>query len=75
MSNLQILREQIALRWAENYGIINYKVEGNKMVYYKTYRKYLMNPAYSMKHTINLDTGHELVEHCKRVVSSGYDNV
>ena len=61
--------------WAETYGIINYKVKGNKMIYNKSYRAYLSNPAYTVQHTVNLDTmKEEPTRILKRVVKDGFQN-
>lgn len=63
-----------ALRWAERYGILNYKVNKNLMIYYVSYPAYLRNPRYTIKHTVNLDTMRETTEPCKRFVSEGLAN-
>lgn len=42
--------DQLALKYAEKYGIIDYKVINNEMVYYE----YLPNETY--KAIVNLDT-------------------
>lgn len=73
--NLSISRQQKALMFVEKYGIITYKITGNKLVFYKTYPAYLGSPAYSMRHIVNLDTGIELVEHSKKVVKEGMYNI
>lgn len=49
-------KELRALRYAERYGILNYKVKGNRMIYYANYPEYLSEPRYTMKVTVRLDT-------------------
>lgn len=49
-------KEQIALEYAEKYGIIEYKVKGNRMIYYANYPEYLSEPRYTMKVTVRLNT-------------------
>lgn len=67
--------DSIALQYAERYGIITYKVKGNLMIFYKSYRAYLNNKAYSVKHTINLTTGVETTKVLKKLVREGFQNV
>ena len=45
-----------ALEYAEKYGILEWKVKSNKMIYLVSYPKYLSNPAYTVEFTIDLDT-------------------
>lgn len=49
-------KEQIALQYAEKYGILDYKVKGNRMIYYANYPAYLTEPKYTMKVTVRLNT-------------------
>lgn len=56
---------QKAICWAERYGIVKYRVKGNKMIYNRSYPAYLNEPAYTIQHTVNLDTMTE--EHTKRL--------
>jgi hypothetical protein len=49
-------REQIALQYAEKYGIVDYKINGNRMIYYANYPEYLNNPRYTIKVTVRLNT-------------------
>lgn len=49
-------KEDKALLYAEEHGIINYKVKGNRMIYYHNYPAYLNNPPYTVKYTVRLDT-------------------
>jgi len=55
-----------ALAFAERYGIVDYKVQGKTMVYYKQYTEYLNNPRYTIKHTVYLDSGREVTKQLKR---------
>lgn len=55
-----------ALAFAERYGIVDYKVQGKTMVYYKQYPEYLNNPRYTIKHTVYLDSGREVTKQLKR---------
>jgi lipopolysaccharide export system protein LptC len=50
-----------ALRFAEKYGVIDYKVESNHMEYYKEYWS-----EGGFTHTINLDTMKEIVIKTKK---------
>ena len=71
----KIYYEERALRWAEQYGIIEYKVQGNKMIYVQTYGGGYEKP-YTMKSTINLDTmTTESRIKLKRLNRKGYYNV
>lgn len=37
VANQNKTKEDIALEYAEKYGIIGYKVKGNRMIYYANY--------------------------------------
>ena len=52
-------KEHKALLYAEEHGIIDYKVKGNRMIYYENHAAYLDNPRYTIKVTIRLDTMQE----------------
>ena len=67
--------EDIALMYAERYGIITYRVVGGKMIFNKTYKAYLGQPTYTVQHTIDLNTGQETTKRLSRVMKDGYDNV
>lgn len=54
--NNQERKELIALQYAEKYGIVEYKVKGNRMIYYANYPAYLAEPRYTMKVTVRLNT-------------------
>lgn len=49
-------KELIALQYAERHGIVDYKVKGNRMIYYANYPAYLTEPRYTMKVTVRLNT-------------------
>ena len=49
--------ESLALRYAEKYGIIEYRVKGNSMIYNVSYPAYLYNKRYTIQHEVNLITG------------------
>lgn len=66
--------EMIALHFAEQYGIINYKVKGNQMIYNVSYPAYLSNPRYTIQHIVNLDTLKEQTKRLKRFDSNGLVN-
>ena len=66
--------EEIALRYAERYGIIEYKVIKNIMRFNVSYPAYLGNPRYTIQHEINLDTGAEKTKQLKRFDSKGLHN-
>lgn len=54
--------EELATAYAEKYGICEYKVKGNTMVYYTSYP--LERTTY--KATVNLDITHEFREAMRR---------
>ena len=45
-----------ATLYCEQYGIIQYRVKGNLLIYNVSYPAYLNQPHYTIQHTINLDT-------------------
>ena len=49
-------KEQRALQYAEEKGILDYKVKGNRMIYYANYPEYLSEPRKTYKVTVRLDT-------------------
>jgi len=72
----KIYYEERALQWAEQYGIIEYKVQGNKMIYVQTYNGGMYEKPYTMKSTINLDTmTTESRVRLQRLNRKGYYNV
>lgn len=66
--------EQRALEYAERYGIIDYKVQNNLMIYKVSYPAYLSQPHYTVKRTVNLDTGEVKSEMMKRYSKEGEHN-
>ena len=67
------LHEKNALTFCEKYGIIDYKVKSNQLIYYRNcaiaqgiYRTY--------KHIVNLDTMQESVKELKRINKKGFIN-
>lgn len=55
-----------ALYFAETYGILDYSIKGSIMIFYRNYPKYLNNPAYTVKHMIDLVTMNETTQILKR---------
>ena len=49
-------KELIALQYAERHGILDYKVKGNRMIYYANYPSYLSEPRKTYKVTVRLNT-------------------
>lgn len=66
--------EEKASMFAERYGIIEYKVKGNLMIYNVSYPAYLNNPRYTIQHIVNLDTGKEETKQLQRYDSKGVVN-
>ena len=64
----------IALAYCEKYGIIEYRVKGNLLIYNISYPAYLYNPRYTIQHTVNLDTGREETKQLKRYDSKASVN-
>lgn len=71
----RVYYEERAIQWADRYGIVEYKVQGNKMIYVQTYGGGYEKP-YTMKSTINLDTmTTESRVKLRRMSRKGYYNV
>lgn len=49
-------KEQKALEYAEKHGILEWKVKGNRMIYYVNYPEYLSEPRKTYKVIVRLDT-------------------
>lgn len=64
----------IAVQYAERYGIVNYRVTGNIMIFNVSYPQYLSNPRYTIQHRIDLDTGRESTRKLGRFDSKGLAN-
>ena len=58
--------EDKATQYAEQHGIIEYTVSGNKMVYYANYPAYLSEPRKTYKIMVNLNSMNETRTHLKR---------
>ena len=52
----QGMKVQRAIEYAERYGILDFKVKGNRMTYYANYPRYLSEPNRTYKVTVRLDT-------------------
>jgi len=66
--------EFLSRQFAEQYGIVKYRVNGNLMIYNVSYPAYLSNPRYTIQHTVNLDTGEDCTRQLKRFDTSGLQN-
>jgi hypothetical protein len=73
--------EKIATAYAEAYGIIDYKIQGCKMVYYINYKENAAKNAYkpgykgdTYKATVDLKTGKENRQLLKRYNEKGWLN-
>ena len=67
--------EDKATQYAEQHGIIEYTVSGNKMVYYANYPAYLSEQRRTYKIVVNLDTMKETRTHLKRWNKLGNSNM
>lgn len=64
-----------ALRIAERFGVLDYKVKGNFMIYNVSYPAYLSNPRYTVQHKFDLRTCKEVeTKTLKRFDPQGYNN-
>ena len=67
------LHEKNALLFCEKYGIIEYTVNGNQLIYYRN--NAIAQGIYkTYKHTVNLDTMDETVTELKRINKKGFIN-
>lgn len=66
--------DDLALAYAEKYGIVEYDVRKNIMVYNVSYPAYLNVPRYTVQHRINLDTGQDTPVYLKRYDKRGEYN-
>lgn len=66
--------ELLSRQFAERYGIVEYRVKGNTMIYNVSYPAYLSNPRYTIQHTVNLDSEVEQTKQLKRFDSKGLVN-
>ena len=67
--------EDKATQYAEQHGIIEYTVSGNKMVYYANYPAYLSEPRKTYKIMVNLNSMNETRTHLKRWNKLGNSNM
>ena len=49
--------EQKAVLWAEEHGIVEYRVKGRTLIYNVSYPAYLNNPRYTVQFHVDLDSG------------------
>lgn len=54
---MKIDYEQRARVWAEDHGIVNYRVKGSTLIYNVSYNAYLSNPRRTYQFTVDLNTG------------------
>lgn len=66
--------ELLARMYAERYGIVNYRVKGNTIIYNVSYSAYLSNPRYTIQHTVNLDNNSHTSKQLKRYDKQGIYN-
>ena len=72
--------EQKALDYANKYGIITYKVVGNKMIYNVNFYnsefkgKWVRHPC-TVQRTVNLDTFEVTSKQLQRVQKNGWNNI
>lgn len=66
--------EDLACRYAERYGIVDYDVKQHFMIYYKSYPAYLRQPRYTVKFTVDLRNGQTKSEQLKRYNKRGEFN-
>ena len=72
--------EQRALEYAEKYGVVTYKVVGNKMIYNVNFYnsefigKWVRKPC-TVQRAVNLDTMEVTSKQLKRLQKNGWDNV
>ena len=48
---------RLALTWAEEHGIVKYRVEGKYMIYNVSHSAYLNQPRYTVQFKVDLSTG------------------
>jgi ribosomal protein L16 Arg81 hydroxylase len=77
----QELYNEKALRYAEEHGIITYRVKGNRLIYNQNYKntqfingKWRDNPC-TYQRVINLDNGQESSRRLSRIQKDGWNNV
>lgn len=73
MNNIITMHEKRAMLFCETYGITEYKVKGNQLIYYRN--SAIAQGIYkTYKHTVNLDTMQENVVELKRLNKEGFRN-
>jgi hypothetical protein len=66
--------ELVATQYCERYGIVQYKVQGYKLIYNVSYPAYLSNPRYTVQHTIDLRDMSHSSKQLQRFDSKGLEN-
>lgn len=72
--NKQEYYQARAIEYAEKYGIVEYRVKGNTMIYNVSYPAYLNNPRYTVQHIVILDTFNSTTKILKRYDPKGVYN-
>lgn len=67
--------ENKAIQYVEKYGITDYTIVRNTLVYYANYPKYLTNKRYSIRVCVDLTTGEETRNVCSRWTAKGNRNL
>ena len=68
-----VAHEKRAILFCETYGIIEYQIKGNELIYYRN--SAIAQGVYkTYKHVVNLDTMEESVKELKRLNKKGYSN-
>lgn len=65
--------EEVALKYCERYGIADAKQKDNVLIYYANHKE--CGKKYTMKATVNLDTGKETRTELKKCLSCGDVNM
>ena len=63
--------EQLALQYAEKYGISEYRLKGCKMIYNVSFPDYLYQKRYTVQHTVDLRTMTETIRKLSRYCRDG----
>lgn len=74
MSAIKKDYKNLAIVYCEKYGIINYKLNKNLLIYNVSYHAYLGSPHYTIQHTINLDDMSHSSKQLKRYDANGIYN-
>lgn len=73
--NIQALKYHKGIRYAEKYGIVDYKIKNGKLIYYANYPEYLNEKKYTIKIVVNLKTMEEKRKRLKRWNKKGNANM